>query len=138
MMKGIDTMTKTNKTNREMFLAVLAVLENAVITDDERQELTDFITGRIEQLDKKANTVFKADREKAELNARIADEIVVGLTACDKPVKVSDLIKSCDTLNGYSTQKLTPILTSLVKSGRVVKSTYKRETLYSVEAATAN
>ena len=129
---------KNVKTNREMFLAVLAVLENAVITDDERTELTDFITGRIEQLDKKASTISKADKAKAELNARIADEIVAGLVACDKPVKVSDLIKSCDALNGYSTQKLTPILTSLVKSGRVTKSAYKRETFYSVEAATAN
>lgn len=129
---------KNVKTNREMFMAVLNVITNATITEDERIELTDFITGRIEQLDKKANTVSKADKAKAELNARIADEIVAGLITCDKPVKVSDLIKNCDALNGYSTQKLTPILTSLVKSGRVTKSTYKRETLYSVEVATAD
>lgn len=129
---------KNVKTNREMFMAVLNVITNATITEDEKTELTDFITGRIEQLDKKANTVSKADKAKAELNARIADEIVAGLVTCDKPVKVSDLIKSCDALNGYSTQKLTPILTSLVKSGRVIKSTYKRETLYSVEAATVD
>lgn len=129
---------KNVKTNREMFLAVLDVLKNAVITDDERTELTDFINGRIEMIDKKASTVSKADKAKAELNARIADEIVAGLIACDKPVKVSDLIKNCDALNGYSTQKLTPILTSLVKSGRVTKSVYKKETLYSVEAATAD
>jgi hypothetical protein len=127
------------KTNKEMFAMLLGVIESAnCITETDRIELTDFINGKIGQLEKKANTVSKADREKAELNARIADEIVKGLTACDKPVKVSDLIKSVDTLNGYSTQKLTPILTSLVKNGRVVKSTYKRETLYSVEAATAD
>ena len=129
---------KNVKTNREMFMAVLNVITNATITDAEKTELTDFINGRIEMIDKKANTVSKADKAKAELNARIADEIVAGLITCDKPVKVSDLIKNCDALNGYSTQKLTPILTSLVKSGRVTKSVYKRETLYSVEAATAD
>lgn len=123
---------KNVKTNKEMFMAVLSVIASATIADDEKQELTDFINGRIEQIDKKANTVSKADRAKAELNAQIATQIIDGLTLADKPIKVSDLIKQYEPLNGYSTQKLTPIMTGLVKDGKIKKSLYKRETLYSI------
>lgn len=123
---------KNVKTNKEMFMAVLSVIASATITDDERIELTDFINGRIEQIDKKANTVSKADKAKAELNAQIATQIIDGLTLADKPIKVSDLIKQYEPLNGYSTQKLTPIMTGLVKDGKIKKSIYKRETLYSI------
>ena len=123
---------KNVKTNKEMFMAVLSVIASATITDDEKQELTDFVNGRIEQIDKKANTVSKADKAKAELNAQIATQIIDGLTLADKPIKVSDLIKQYEPLNGYSTQKLTPIMTGLVKDGKIKKSIYKRETLYSI------
>jgi hypothetical protein len=115
-----------------MFMAVLSVIASATIADDEKQELTDFVNGRIEQIDKKASTVSKADKAKAELNAQIAAQIIDGLTLADKPVKVSDLIKQYEPLNGYSTQKLTPIMTGLVKDGKIKKSLYKRETLYSI------
>lgn len=123
---------KNVKTNREMFMAVLSVIASATIADDEKQELTDFVNGRIEQIDKKANTVSKADKAKAELNAQITTQIIDGLTLADKPIKVSDLIKQYEPLNGYSTQKLTPIMTGLVKDGKIKKSLYKRETLYSI------
>jgi hypothetical protein len=123
---------KNVKTNKEMFMAVLSVIASATIADDEKQELTDFVNGRIEQIDKKANTVSKADKAKAELNAQIATQIIDGLTLADKPIKVSDLIKQYEPLNGYSTQKLTPIMTGLVKDGKIKKSLYKRETLYSI------
>ena len=93
---------------------------------------TDFINSRIEQIDKKASTVTKADKAKAELNAGIAKDIITGLTALDKPVKVSELIKGYEPLNGYSTQKLTPILSTLITEGKIVKSVVKRETFYSL------
>lgn len=123
---------KNVKTNKEMFMAVLSVIASATITNDEKQELTDFINGRINQIDKKANTVSKANKAKAELNAQISAQIIDGLTLADKPIKISDLIKQYEPLNGYSTQKLTPIMTGLVKDGKIKKSIYKRETLYSI------
>ena len=116
-----------------MYIGLLAIVNNAAdLSEDEIALYVDFINNKIAQLDKKANTVTKADKAKAELNAAIANDIMVGLEALDKPVKVSDLIKNVDTLSGYSTQKLTPILTKLVADGKLVKSTVKRETLYSI------
>lgn len=125
-------MAKNVKTNKELFAIIFNIVADANIPDDEKQELTDFINSRIEQIDKKASTVSKADKAKAELNAQIAAQIIDGLTLADKPVKVSDLIKQYEPLNGYSTQKLTPIMTGLVKDGKIKKSIYKRETLYSI------
>lgn len=124
------------KTNREMFVMLLGVVESAnCITETDRIELTDFINVKIEQLDKKASTVSKADKAKAELNAKIAQLILEGLAEMDKPTKISELIKGYRPLNGYSTQKLTPIMTALVNDGKVEKAVVKRETLYSVKVA---
>jgi hypothetical protein len=128
-------MANTKKTNREMFVALINVISNAQITETEKVELTDFINSRIEQIDKKANTVSKAEKEKAELNARLAETIIAGLTEIGKPVKVSDLIKGYEPLNEYSTQKLTPIITALVKENKVESIVVKREKLYSVKVA---
>ena len=123
------------KTSREMFVTLLNVVANAEIIETEKTELTDFINSRIEQIDKKANTVTKAEKEKAELNAKIAEDVIAGLIAMGKPVKVSDLIKAYEPLNGYSTQKLTPIMTGLIKDGKIEKTIVKREALYMIKVA---
>lgn len=128
-------MTNTKKTNREMFVTLINVISNAQIAETDKVELTDFINSRIEQLDKKANSISKAEKEKARLNAELAKTIIAGLTEIDKPVKVSDLIKGYEPLNGYSTQKLTPIITALVKENKVESIVVKREKLYSVKVA---
>lgn len=128
-------MTNTKKTNREMYVALINVIANAQITETEKTEFTDFINGRIEQLDKKANSVTKADKAKQELNAKLSEEILTGLAQIGKPVKVGDLIKGYEPLNGYSTQKLTPILTALVNDNKVEKMTVKREKLYVIKTA---
>lgn len=125
-------MANVKMTNKEMFVKVLSVIAVADIAEDERAMLTDFINSRIEQIDKKASTVSKAEKAKAELNATIANEIIAGLTAMDKPVKVSELIKGYEPLSGYSTQKLTPILSTLVTDGKITKSVVKRETFYAL------
>jgi hypothetical protein len=128
-------MTNTKKTNREMFVTLINVIANAQIAETEKAELTDFINSRIEQLDKKANSVSKAEKEKAKLNAELAKTIIAGLTEIGKPVKVSDLIKGYEPLNEYSTQKLTPIITALVKENKVESIVVKREKLYTVKVA---
>lgn len=123
------------KTNREMFVTLLNVVANAEIIETEKTELTDFINAKIEQLDKKANTVTKAEKAKQELNAKIAQDVIAGLTAIGKPVKVGDLIKEYEPLNSYSTQKLTPIMTGLIKDGKIEKTIVKREALYMIKVA---
>ena len=123
------------KTSREMFVTLLNVVANAEMPEIDKSYLTDFINSRIEQIDKKANTVTKAEKEKQELNNKISEMIIDGLVALDKPSKVSELIKNYEPLNIYSTQKLTPIITNLVKQNKLDKTTVKREVFYSVKTA---
>ena len=125
-------MANVKMTNKEMFIGLLAIVAGADIPETDVQMYTDFINSRIEQIDKKATTVSKADKAKAELNATIANEILAGMAKIDKPIKVSELIKSCEPLTSYSTQKLTPIMTKLVTDGKITKSIVKRETFYSL------
>ena len=122
------------KTNREMFVILLNVVANSEIIETEKAELTDFINSKIEQLDKKANTITKADKAKAELNAKIAQDVITGLTTIGKPIKISGLIKNYEPLNSYSTQKLTPIMTGLINDGKIEKVIVKREALYMIKA----
>jgi hypothetical protein len=123
----------TKKTNKEMYSALIAIVVNAEMTENDRTEMTDFLNTKIEQLEKKASTVTKAQREKAELNGKLAQLIIEGLTELDKPVKISELIKGYEPLNEYSTQKITPIITALVDNGKVERATVKREKLYSIK-----
>lgn len=126
------TNNTNKKTNKEMFTILLALVANANIAETDKNELSDFINSRITQLEKKASTPSKADLAKAELNNRIASDIIAGLTELDKPVKISELIKSYTPLNEFSTQKLTPILSKLVADGKVTKTVVKRDTLYNI------
>jgi hypothetical protein len=119
----------TKKTNKELFTEVLAVIENSAI--DNKDELSAFITSRIELIDKKATTVTKADKKKAEERAALMADVLDGLETANKPIKVSDLIKATPNLAGFSTQKITPILTELIKTGQVEKVVIKRENYYS-------
>ena len=125
-------MATMKKTNKELFIAVLSVIANAEIPENEREELTAFINGRIEQIEKKAATPSKADREKTELNEKLKADIIAGMTEIDRPVRVSELIKLYAPLSNYTTQKLTPILTALVADGKITKATVKRDTVYNI------
>lgn len=120
------------KTNKELFTEVLAVIASAAITDAEKTELSDFINGRIEQIEKKASTVSKANKAKAELNTKLADDIVAGLATIGEPVRISDLIKKYEPLNDFSTQKLSPIIVKLVNDGKIEKVASKRTVLYTL------
>lgn len=120
------------KTNKEMFVTLINVVASANIAETDKQELTEFINSRIEQLDKKASTPSKKDIEKQELNARIAELVIKTLTELDKPVKCSEIIKANVELSAFSTQKLTPILTKLVANGKIAKTTVKRDTVYNI------
>jgi hypothetical protein len=117
------------KTNKELFTEVLTVIDNSSVTN--KDELSAFIASRIELIDKKATTVTKAKQKKAEENSALAEVVLSGLQSANKPIKVSDLIKATEELKEYSTQKITPILSELVKQKKVEKMTLKRENFYS-------
>ena len=115
------------KTVVQMYEEVLALCE----TDEQRA----FINKRIEITQKK-NASKSAEptpkqKEKMAVDTEI-ENAVVGAMAEGATYTPSDLVKLIDRTDVPNTQKLTPRLTALVEANRVVKSTIKGRTHYSL------
>ena len=116
-------MADTKITKKDMFNEVIALAEAA-----DRQDIVDFANHEIELLNKRNSADSKAKAKKAAENAVIADKIVEFLAGAENAQTTLEVA----TAVGVSTQKATPILTSLVNGGRVAKTTEKRKVFYSL------
>ena len=129
-MKEVDTMTNTSNrkpTKRDRFnalLAIPAVAENA--------DLVEFINHEIELLDKK-NTAERKPTAKQVENAGFKSDILDWMEdgvqyAC------ADIAKGVPALvdAGISANRVTAMLTQLVNDGKVVRTTDKRKSFYSL------
>jgi len=101
----------------------------------DRQDLIDFINHEIELLEKKrSNGNSKANKQVAD-NTEV---VYNALVEYGKPATASDLIAHADLSalavdgNIVSTQKVSAYLKKLVDSGRVVKTTDKKKTYFSI------
>lgn len=113
-------------TKREMFEAIKALTEVSA-----NQEMVNFINHEIELLDKKASKKSKREVDRQEQNVELGNvvlEVLADMEA-DK-VSVTDLAKMSEVFKGVSGQKLTYILTALVKEGKVEKVIEKRRSFY--------
>lgn len=123
----------TKKTVVEMFEEIKALCK----TDEQKA----FIDKRIE-ITKKKNANRSAEptpkqKEKmahdAELRGKVVAVMVNGVTYTP-----SDLVKLVDIAEIPNTQKLTPMLTTLVDNGVLTKATVKGRSVYSLSADTAD
>ena len=101
-------MAKRNeKTIKEMFVEVAEVLRGV-----EREDLAEFIDGRVEILDKKTATKSKAAQEKQAVN-------------------ITEL-KTYGDLDQYTTPKLSALLKQLKDEGVVVRTLEKKTPYFTV------
>lgn len=114
-------MANTKKTIKDQFIEVEAILRSE---DVNRGDLADFIKGRIEVLDNK--TASKKATEKQKENERIKDTLAE--TIGDRKVTVGELVKE----TGYSSQKLSALLSQMVKAGEVNREVEKKVAYFSV------
>ena len=118
-------------TKREIFNAIKARLngEETSFTPDEMIAAMDH---ELELLDKKSAN--KKMTKTQEENVTLREVVFDTLKASKVPMTVSEVIKANATLNGLSTQRVSPMLKSLEKDGRVAKTADKKRTVYSVKA----
>ena len=92
-------------------------------------EVVDFCKHEIELLDnrKGASRTTKTQKD----NAVLKEVIVTTLRDFSEPVTVTELSRT-DVLNEYTGQKLSALLSQLVKAGRVNKVIEGRKSLFSV------
>jgi hypothetical protein len=117
------------KTVVQMYEEILAI---PTLTDEQKS----FIAKRIEITQKKNANRGNGEptpkqKELMALNAEVENAILAVMVA-DTTYTPSELVKFIDRTDVASTQKLTPRLTALVEAGKVVKSTVKGRSVYSL------
>jgi hypothetical protein len=109
-----------------MFVEVAEVLREV-----EREDLVEFIEGRVAILDKKTATKSKATLEKQAENQGIKDEILSALTEFGKAVNITEL-KTYGNLGQYSTPKISALLKQMKDDGLVVRTLEKKTPYFAV------
>ena len=111
-------------TKKEMFTEIRnLVADNA--------EMVAFIDHEIELLERKSNSPKKPTKAQIENNAFKAD-IVAYLTTADSPKSIKELQAEVASLNGLTNQRITHLLTDLVKAETLTKEYVKKTPYYSV------
>ena len=111
-------------TKKEMFTEI-----RSYVTDN--AEMVAFIDHEIELLDRKASSSKKPTKTQIE-NDGLKAEIVAYLVTADAPKSIKELQAEVASLNGLTNQRITHLLTDLVKAETLVKEYVKKTPYYSV------
>jgi hypothetical protein len=113
-------------TKREMFAEIRTlVADNA--------EMVAFIDHEIELLERKSSSPKKPTKTQLE-NDNFKAEIVTFLAEADAPKSIKELQAEMPSLEGLSNQRITHLLTDLVKAERLTKDYVKKTPYYSIKA----
>ena len=123
--KGFDTMSTSKTTYRS---AVDYAIKNL---PDAPAEVMEKLTALSASLEKKSGA------ERKPTATQVANEgykaaIAEFLSTCDKPVTVTDILKSVPALDGFSNQKVSALMTQMVNGGAVVKTSDKRRSYFAL------
>jgi len=111
-------------TKKEMFNEILAVVaDNA--------EMVEFINHEIELLNRKSSAVRKPTKNQLE-NETFKTEIVDYLKNADAPKTIKELQIAIPSLADLTNQRITHLLTDLVKAETLTKNYVKKTPYYSV------
>lgn len=111
-------------TKREMFNEILAVVADNV-------EMVEFINHEIELLNRKSSAVRKPTKNQLE-NEGFKADIVDYLKDADAPKTIKELQTAIPSLADLTNQRITHLLTDLVKAETLTKNYVKKTPYYSV------
>lgn len=121
-------MTK-KMTKKEMFAMVAKVVENSEVAN--KAEMLEFLAHEVELLEKKNSKTGQTKTQKE--NEVLMVQLLEALKEFKKPVSVSEFMKgSSHEVATLSNQKLSALFKKLVEAGKVVKTTEKKKSLFSV------
>ena len=112
-------------TKKEMF----GFIANAMKEND---DVVAFCNHEIELLEKKVSKSGQTKTQKE--NAILIESIFSALATVGRPVTITELQTEVVEMSNYSNQKLSALLKKLVDCGRVVKTTDKKKSYFSVVA----
>ena len=111
----------------EKFGAIKAMLNGEKVENFSVADALEFLDGRIDQVNKK-NASGNGERKptKTQLaNEGVKATIVEVLTASDKPMTIADIQKANAEMAELTNQKISALLTQLVKANEVVRTEVK-------------
>lgn len=111
-------------TKREMYTAI-----RAIVADNE--EMVAFIDHEIELLNRKSASPKKPTKTQVENEGYKAD-IVAYLTSADAPKTIKEMQTDIPSIAGLTNQRITHMLTDLVKSETVRKDYVKKVPYFSI------
>lgn len=111
-------------TKKEMF----AEIRNIVAGNE---EMVAFIDHEIELLERKSNSPKKPTKTQIE-NDSFKAEIIAYLTEVDTPKTIKELQAEIPSISGLTNQRITHMLTDLVKAETLTKEYVKKTPYYSV------
>lgn len=111
-------------TKREMYNAIRnIVIDNA--------EMVAFIDHEVELLDRKSSASRKPTKTQVE-NDGFKAEILAYLAEADAPKTIKELQSEVASIEGLTNQRITHMLTDLVKSGFLTKTYVKKTPYYAI------
>jgi hypothetical protein len=111
-------------TKKEMFAEIRNIVAN-------NEEMVAFIDHEIELLERKSNSPKKPTKTQVENDGFKAD-IVAYLTGVDAPKTIKELQTEIPSISGLTNQRITHMLTDLVKAETLTKEYVKKTPYYSV------
>jgi hypothetical protein len=125
-LKGNDIMEKTKVTQK---MALGYVLENCEVPADIKEKLEKML----EQVEKKASSGSKSMSATQKANAELAEKIV-GEMEKDRLYTITEMLKALPCLKNeeYTNQKISAIMSNLVKEGKVERIADKRKSYFKV------
>ena len=130
-MKEVDTMTTSTTTRkptqRDRYAEIREILVSAG-----RDDLVEFVDGRVAQLDKKNSAERKPTAKQVE-NAGFKADIVAFMEPGTQYLS-ADITKGVPSIvaAGISANRVTAMLTQLVNDGAIVRTVDKRKSFYSL------
>lgn len=129
-------------TKKEMYNTIKAIVDNmeteeitVTIADENqtvaKQDIVDFLTHEVELLSRKTSGTKKPTKVQEE-NAKYRDQIYNYLTTADAPKTLKEIQANIAELNDLSCQRITHMLSALIKENKVVRAKEKNVTYYTV------
>lgn len=112
-------------TKRDMFNMI-----KEVATELERNDIIEFCENELNLLDKKRNSSKKINEEKLALDKGNSERILQVLQNLENGATVDEIRKADNVLLELSNQKVTYLLTELLKDKKVFRSEKGRKKLY--------
>lgn len=116
-------------TKKEMFAAINSVVANS--NSAQKQELMNFIAHELELLERRSSTKSLTPKQKE--NEAFKAEILSALSAAENPLTIGELMENCSAVAELTSQRVTAIVSQLVKAQQVIRTEVKGKAYFSTE-----